>query len=134
MEPAPDRVLVDGWIDRALELTDEGSSTHAKALAAVALWRRDEAAARALHAIALRLGDVNLRSNSLAALTDVAWSAGELDSARGWLEERLALVPELSDPDDCHFAQMTAVSAYLALAKLAEALRHASSWSCSCRG
>jgi hypothetical protein len=37
------------------------------------------------------------------------------------LEERLALVPELSDPDDCHFAQMTAVSVYLALARLPEA-------------
>ena len=119
----PDRELVDGWIDRALELTEDGSFTHAKALAAAALWRRDEAAARAVHAIALRLGDVELRSNSLAALTDVAWSGGELESARGWLEERLRLVPELSDPDDCHFAQMTAVSAYLALAQLPEAAR-----------
>jgi hypothetical protein len=119
----PDRKLVDGWIDRALELTDEGSFTHAKALAAAALWRRDEAAARAVHAIALRLGDVELRSSSLAALTDVAWSAGHLESARGWLEERLRLVPELSDPDDCHFAQMTAVSVYLALAELPEAAR-----------
>jgi hypothetical protein len=119
----PNREIVDGWIDRALELADEGSVVHAKALAAAALWQRDEAAARALHAIALVLDDVDLRSNALAALTDVAWSAGDLESARGWLEERLQLVPELSDPDDCHFAQMTAVCAYLALARMPEAAR-----------
>jgi DNA-binding SARP family transcriptional activator len=119
----PNRVIVDGWIDQALELAEEGSSMHAKALAAAALWRRDETAARALHAIALRLGDVDLRSNSLAALTDVAWSAGDLESAQEWLEERLQLVPELSDPDDCHFAQMTAVCAYLVLGRLPEAAR-----------
>ena len=119
----PDREIVDGWISQALELTEDGSFTHAKALAAAALWRRDEGAARALHEIALQLGDVELRSNSLAALTDVAWSAGDLEGARGWLEERLELVPELSDPDDCHFAQMTAVGAYLTLAKFPEATR-----------
>jgi class 3 adenylate cyclase len=117
----PNRELVDGWIDVALSMSDDGSPTHAKALAAAALWRRDEAAARTLHAIALRSGDADLRSNALAALTDVAWSAGDREGARGWLEERLALVPELSDPDDCHFAQMTAVSMYLALARLPEA-------------
>jgi class 3 adenylate cyclase len=119
----PNRHVVDGWIDRALELAEERSITHAKALAAAALWRRDEAAARALHAIALRLGDVDLRSNALAALTDVAWSAGDMENARGCLEERLQLVPELSDPDDCHFAQMTAVCLYLATARLPEAAR-----------
>ena len=75
-----------------------GLSTHAKALAAAALWRRDEAAARALHAIALRLGDVDLRSNSLAALTDVAWSAATWKAARSWLEERLALLPSSPIP------------------------------------
>ena len=70
----PDRELVDEWIDRALELADAGSPTHARALAAVALWRKDEAAARELHAIAERLGDAALRSSALAALADVAWS------------------------------------------------------------
>jgi len=117
----PNRELVDAWIDRALELTVDGSPARAKALAAAALWRRDEDAARTLHAIAVHSGDVDLRSNSLAALTDVAWSVGDLEGARSWLEERLALVPELSDPDDSHFAQMTAVSTYISLAMLPEA-------------
>jgi class 3 adenylate cyclase len=119
----PDREVVDAWIDRALELAEEGSPTHARALAALALWRKDEQAARKLHAIARRLGDIGLLSNALAALTDVAWSAGDLDEARMWLEERLGLLPDLVDPDDRHFALMTAVSLYLTSGKLAESVR-----------
>ncbi len=100
----PDRKIVDEWIDRAVELAEEGSPTHARALAAVALWRKDEAAA-------------------LAALTDVAWSAGDLEQASAWLEERLELLPNLVDPDDRHFALMTAVSLHLAAGRLSEANR-----------
>ncbi len=106
----PDRELVDEWVDRALELAQEGTPTQARALAAVALWRNDESAARSLHAIAERMGDADLRSSALAALADVAWAAGDLAGARPWIEERLAILPQLSDPDDRHFAQMTGVA------------------------
>jgi class 3 adenylate cyclase len=119
----PDRAVVDEWIDRALELAEEGSATHARALAAVALWRKDEAAARSLHTIAQRLGDLGLLSNALAALTDVAWSTGDLEQASRWLEERLELLPQLLDPDDRHFALMTAVSLHLAAGRFSEATR-----------
>ncbi len=119
----PDPEVVDEWIDRALELAEEDSPTQARALAALALWRKDEAAARSLHAIAQRLGDVGLRSNSLAALTDVAWSAGDLEQASTWMRERLELLPQLVDPDDRHFALMTAVSLDLMAGRLSEANR-----------
>jgi tetratricopeptide (TPR) repeat protein len=119
----PDRELVDGWIDRALGLAEEGSATHARALAAVALWRKDEAAARALHAIAERLGDAALRSSALAALADIAWSARDLEQARTLVEERIELLPELTDPDDRHFAYMSAVEINLVTGRLAAATR-----------
>ena len=119
----PDRALVDEWIERALELAEEGSPTHARALAAVALWRKDEVAARALHTIAERLGDAALRSSALAALADVAWSIGDLEQARAWVEERIALVPQLSDPDDCHFAYMNAAEVNLVTTRVAAATR-----------
>jgi class 3 adenylate cyclase/tetratricopeptide (TPR) repeat protein len=119
----PDRELVDLWIERALELAPEGSPTHAKALAAVALWRKDEAAARNLYTTAVRLGDVALRSSALAALADVAWSAEDVEQARAWVQERLALLPELTDPDDRHFAYMSAVAVDLATGRLSEAAR-----------
>ena len=119
----PDRHIVDDWIDRALALAEAGSPTYAKALAAAALWRKDEAAARELHGIALRSGDAALRSSALAALADVAWSAGDLEQAQRWVDERLALLPELTDPDDRHFAYMTAVELALARGRLAAAGR-----------
>ena len=40
-----------------------------------------------------------------------------------WLEERLELLPSLVDPDDRHFALMTAVSLRLAAGRLSEATR-----------
>jgi class 3 adenylate cyclase len=119
----PDREVVDEWIDRALELAEEGSPTYARALAAVALWRKDEAAARSVHALAQGFGDHALRSSALAALTDVAWSNGDLEQASMWLQERLELLPNLADPDDRHFALMTAVSLHLAAGRVLEAQR-----------
>jgi hypothetical protein len=119
----PDRNVVDEWIDQALELAEEGSTTHARALAALALWRKDEAAARRLHATAGQLGDAALLSNALAALTDIAWSAGDLEQAHGWLKERLQLLPKLVDPDDRHFALMTEVSLHLAAGRPSDAMR-----------
>ena len=119
----PDTELVDDWIERARTLAEEGSLTYAKALAAAALWRKDEAAARELHGIAVRSGDAALRSSALAALADVAWSAGDLEQAHAWVDERLALLPELADPDDRHFACMSAVEVNLARGRIAAAER-----------
>jgi len=119
----PDRRVVDQWIDQALELAGEGSTTHARALAAVALWRKDEAAALRLRETAGRVGDAALLSNALAALTDIAWSAGDLEQARRWLNERLELLPKLVDPDDRHFALMTTVSLHLAAGRPSDAMR-----------
>jgi hypothetical protein len=119
----PDRQVVDDWIARALELAEDGSPTYAKALAAAALWRKDEAAARELHGIAVRSGDAALRSSALAGLADVAWSAGDLEQAHVWADERLALLPELTDPDDRHFACMSAVEVDLAMGRIPAAER-----------
>ena len=119
----PDSQIVDDWIERALALAEEGSLTRAKALAAAALWWKDEAAARELHGIAVRSGDAALRSSSLAALADVAWSAGDLEQAHAWIDERIELLPELTDPDDRHFACMSAVEVNLAMGRIAAAER-----------
>ena len=50
----PDRELVVGWIDRALELAEEGSPARAKALVAFSMWNEDQAAAREAYEIAER--------------------------------------------------------------------------------
>jgi class 3 adenylate cyclase/tetratricopeptide (TPR) repeat protein len=114
----PVAALVEGWIERALELAEEGSPNHAKALYARSAWSDDEPAAHALQAIAEQLGDPGLRSLALASLANVAWGAGDFDRARAWTDEQLELLPDLSDPDDRTRALLDAVLVYLGAADL----------------
>jgi hypothetical protein len=116
----PDRDVVDNWIDRALELAEEGSPTHARALAAAALWRKDESAARRLHAIAQE------RRASLECARSADGRRVERGRPRAGAHVAGGTArasPELLDPDDRHFALMTAVSLYLSVGRLAEAVR-----------
>jgi class 3 adenylate cyclase len=121
-----DPELLDGWVDQALELSPEGSPTYPRALAAKALRTNDETAARELQAVARRLGDHELGSHALAALTNVAWRSGDLDSARALVEQRLDLLAEVSAPDDRHFALMQAVEVNLAQGRLSAAAQSSS--------
>ncbi len=117
----PDRTLAESWLDRAFELAQPGTPTYSRALAAAALWRKDETAALELHAITEDAGDPDLRSSALAALADVAWSEGDVDRVRRFVEERLSLLPDLSDPDDRHFALMSGVNINLETGRLSQA-------------
>jgi tetratricopeptide (TPR) repeat protein len=96
----PDTQLIEGWIDRALEFTEEGSRSRALALFARAGWSGDEEAAKALAAIAAHRGEPDLEALALDRLAGHAYEVGEAEEARR-LNERLAdLAPKLSDPDD----------------------------------
>ncbi len=117
----PDPDLVDAWVQRAIELSPEGSATYPRALAALALRTNDEDAAHALQLVAERLGDPELRSHALAALTQVAWRSGDLDRARAAVEERLELLAGISAPDDRHFALLQAIEGSLAQGRLSAA-------------
>jgi class 3 adenylate cyclase len=98
----PDRELVFGWIDRALELAEEGSPARAKALVAASMWNEDEAAAVAAHEIAEQVGDPGLRLLTLQALAFSAWGNGSFEQAIVRLEDwrTSALAPEVIDPDE----------------------------------
>ena len=121
-----DPALLDGWVERALELSPEGSPSYLSALAAVALRTSDEDAARALQALGEQLDDPELRSHALAALTSAAWRSGDLDRVRRLVEARLDLLADISAPDDRHFALMQAIEVALVQGRL-PAATHASS-------
>ena len=121
-----DPALLDGWVERALELSPEGSPSYPSALAAVALRTSDEDAARALQALGEQLDDPELRSHALAALTSAAWRSGDLDRVRRLVEARLDLLADISAPDDRHFALMQAIEVALVQGRL-PAATHASS-------
>ncbi len=101
----PGLELIDGWIEKALELADEGSSAQMRALAARAIGWEDEVAARAAHEIAEQNGDLGLRLQALMALANSAYGNGDFERAVAWLDEwrANARLPGVVDPDERSF-------------------------------
>jgi class 3 adenylate cyclase len=96
----PDGSLIEGWIERALALAEEGSRSHAWALYALSGWKEDAAAAVALAAVAERRGEPDLRALALEELATRAWEAGDVERSRALIDELFELAPRLADPDD----------------------------------
>ena len=96
----PDTTVVNSWIDKALELTEEGSRARAKGLVAHAVWPENvEATAREALELAEQLGDVELRARALEALMFAAWAATDYERALSAIEQMHSLLPEIQDPD-----------------------------------
>ena len=122
----PDMTLVDGWIQQALDLAEEGSLTQGHALAALSYTDDEsasESAARSALEIAERLGDSGLRC---IVLQNIAWwplFARDFDRACTLIDEVMALLPGLPNPDVCSTALMSAVFTYLNSGRLGAAAR-----------
>jgi class 3 adenylate cyclase/tetratricopeptide (TPR) repeat protein len=121
----PDPVLVDGWIARALELTDEGTPGRARALIARANTHPNEGEepAREASAVAEQLDDPELRSWAWAARAAVAFHEGRYEDALTWAQRRFDLVNAISDPDHLVEIRECALPPVGALARLREARR-----------
>jgi len=123
----PDMALVEGWIQQALELAEEGSLTQASALAALSINTADESAAesaaRSALAIAERLGDSELRCTMLGNIAYLALTARDFDRACTLMDEVLALLPGLPNPDVVCDALHPAVFVYLKSGHLGTAAR-----------
>jgi class 3 adenylate cyclase len=121
--PAHD--LVDGWIERALELAEPESAARAKALVAQCVWRGDEGAEAAVEASALaeRLGNIELRVEALGARAIADWRRGDYAAALTWAQRRLDLVGELTNPDDVAGVYELAVAPCGAMTRFREARR-----------
>jgi class 3 adenylate cyclase/tetratricopeptide (TPR) repeat protein len=123
----PEQELVDGWIDRALELTEPGSSAYVQALIARGYWHWGDAtaASREASALAEKLGDPELRSYAWMARAEAAFDRAEFEEACMWAQRRFDLVGEITDPD--HIVEMleTGLPATAALGRFREARRMA---------
>lgn len=117
----PDMTLVEGWIEQALELAEEGSLIQARALTAQSMNAADESAARSALAIAERLGDLDLRCTLQGNTAYDAVLAGDFDRGCSLMDEVMALLPGLPNPDVCSAAQMSAVFVYLKSGRLDQA-------------
>ena len=122
----PDMTLVDGWIQQALDLAEEGSLTQGHALAALSYTDNEsasESAARSALAIAERLGDHELRC---MMLDNIAWwplFARDFDRACTLIDQMMALLPGLPNPDIRSTALMGAFFTYLKSGRLGAAAR-----------
>ena len=108
----PDRDLVDGWIDRALELAGPETPARARALIARCVWAPlgSGEEAREASALAERLGDPELRSYAWDARAITLWVSGEQDLGRALEERRFELIDQIHDPDhiaDIHYAPVS---------------------------
>jgi class 3 adenylate cyclase len=120
-QPDPEWTLVDGWIQQALDLAEEGSVTHANALAARAIANDDVPAAHSVLAMAERLGDSGLRCRMLYTLAYIDVAAKDFDRACTQMDEVMTLLPGLPDPDVAATGLMCAFFAYLRSGRLGEA-------------
>jgi class 3 adenylate cyclase len=96
--PALERV--DGWITRALELSQPGTASRAQALIATACRDLDDAdAAAEAAAIAERLDDPELCVHAWDACAVVAMAVADYEAAWRWRTRRLQLLDRITDPD-----------------------------------
>jgi len=93
--------IVDAWADRALELAAPDSDARARALIARVniepTGRAEEAELAGV--LAEESGDLVLRSFALQVRASVAQDEGRYWDAESLSEQRLALVPQIDDPD-----------------------------------
>jgi class 3 adenylate cyclase/tetratricopeptide (TPR) repeat protein len=119
----PDHALVNGWIERALELAPPESPFRVKALFARAQWNSDEGSAREAHELADRAGGAELLSYTLGALADCRLEAGDYEEACSLTQQRLGLLPAISDPDHVGHAYWLAADVLMGAARVADARR-----------
>jgi class 3 adenylate cyclase/tetratricopeptide (TPR) repeat protein len=121
----PDRTLIEGWIERALELSELNTPARARALIAHTYFdaeRFGEAAEEASE-LADRLDDMELRSWAWGARSEAAFARGEYDEAFAWDRRRFDIVPELTDPDHIALIYLFGLNACLAIGRFDEARR-----------
>ena len=123
---APEAGLVEGWIERALELAPPDSAARAKALIARCYSDYDKSPELASEAsgIAERLGDPVVRSYGYDVRGLTAFAAGDYDDAAEWARRRISLVGEIHDPDHQADIYMTALAPAVARGQLDEARRY----------
>jgi hypothetical protein len=120
----PDRELVGGWIEQALELSERESVSRAKALIARSFWERNTPdAAREASELAERSGDIELRSYAWGARGAVAFGEGDFESALSWSQRRLNVLGEIRDPDHVADVYELAIPSCCAKARFLEARR-----------
>jgi hypothetical protein len=121
----PDRRMVEGWIERALEMSPPGSAARARALISDCYWSNHKSRARAAEAgaIAEQVGDPVIRSYGLDARAVAAFANQEYAEALSWTRQRFDLLDQITDPDHIHDLYCATIPINIANANFREARR-----------
>jgi class 3 adenylate cyclase len=97
----PDRDMVQGWIDRALELAEPGTPARAKALVALCFWQTDRPAwaVEELDVLTRRLGDPWLRIEALNAAWLREFSIGRWHEGLDLVSRAYEVEADITDPN-----------------------------------
>lgn len=97
----PDRELVQGWIDRALELAEPGSPARARALIALCFWQTERPAwaVDELDELTRQLGDPWLRIQALNAAWLRAFASSRYQEGLEIARSAYELETEITDPN-----------------------------------
>jgi tetratricopeptide (TPR) repeat protein len=127
----PATEVVEGWVDRALELAKPGSPAAAKALLARSHWRRSRGISTGLQeaidasALVVGIDDPDLKVIALNDLVLSSVVAGEYDDALAWVERAHELIEEVRDPDIAADVPAAAAFSAVAIGRFADARRYA---------
>ena len=121
----PDRTLIAGWIERALDLSETETPARARALLARTFFDPETFGedAQAASELADRLDDMELRSWAWAALSEAAFARGDYEGAFAWARRRFEIVPDLTDPDHIALVYLDGLGACIGTGRLEEARR-----------
>jgi class 3 adenylate cyclase/tetratricopeptide (TPR) repeat protein len=117
----PAFALVKGWIEQALEASEPGSISQAKAAVARARWEQREEDAEEAEALARAIGDPELISHALWARASVPFNVGAFAQACDLIGARLAMLPEIGDPDLRCETYFGSIDMYAASGRFADA-------------
>jgi class 3 adenylate cyclase/tetratricopeptide (TPR) repeat protein len=117
----PEFGLVKGWIDKALDSSDPRTRAYAQAVVARALWEQTEEHTREAEQVAREANDVDLIAHALWTRGQVLFNAGEYAAASDQLDSRVALHPQIGDPDLRCNTYFVAVDVRLAATRFADA-------------
>lgn len=117
----PEFGLVKGWIDKALAATQPGTAAYAHAVVARALWEQKDEYAREAERVARDADDVELLAHALWTRAQVLYNEGDYSAAADHVDSRVALHPQIGDPDLRCNTYFAAVDVRVAASRLADA-------------
>jgi tetratricopeptide (TPR) repeat protein len=117
----PEFGLVKSWIDRALAASEPGTTAYAHAIVARALWEQKDEYVHEAERVARDANDVELLAHALWTRAQLLYNEGDYAAAADHLDARVALHPQISDPDLRCNTYFVAIDVRVAATRLADA-------------